>query len=44
LFVYLQARIIDPAQQLLDLRGLEVMRFIENDATKLSHRLKEIAL
>ncbi|XP_033632108.1 pachytene checkpoint protein 2 homolog [Asterias rubens] len=39
----MRARIIDPAQQLLDLRGLEVMRFIENDATKLSHRLKEIA-
>ncbi|XP_022099590.1 pachytene checkpoint protein 2 homolog [Acanthaster planci] len=39
----MRARIISPAQQLLDLRALEVMRFIENDATKLSLKLKEIA-
>ncbi|XP_077982391.1 pachytene checkpoint protein 2 homolog [Glandiceps talaboti] len=36
--------IISPAQQLMDMRGLEVMRFIENDATRLSLKLREIAI
>nr|AHB51067.1 pachytene checkpoint 2-like protein [Nodipecten subnodosus] len=35
--------IISPAQQLLDLRGLEAMRFMENDATKNSLVLRDIA-
>ncbi|KAJ8302779.1 hypothetical protein KUTeg_019175 [Tegillarca granosa] len=36
--------IITPAQQLLDLRALEVMRFVENDATRLSLKLRDIAM
>ncbi|XP_077862003.1 pachytene checkpoint protein 2 homolog [Saccoglossus kowalevskii] len=39
----MRKRIIQPLQQLLDLRALEVMEFKENDATKLSMRLWEIA-
>nr|QIC49979.1 putative pachytene checkpoint protein 2 [Actinia equina] len=35
--------IISPAQQIIDLRGLEVLRFVHNDATHLSLELKEIA-
>ncbi|KAL5467298.1 hypothetical protein EMCRGX_G031505 [Ephydatia muelleri] len=35
--------IITPTQQILDLRALEVMRFVENDATKLSLWLREIS-
>ncbi|XP_071812724.1 pachytene checkpoint protein 2 homolog [Apostichopus japonicus] len=35
--------IISPSQQILDLRALEVVRYLENDATKHSLRLREIA-
>ncbi|KAK3579945.1 hypothetical protein CHS0354_020842 [Potamilus streckersoni] len=35
--------IISPVHQLVDLKSLEVMKFIENDATKLSINLWEIA-
>ncbi|XP_050395738.1 pachytene checkpoint protein 2 homolog isoform X1 [Patella vulgata] len=36
--------VICPAQQLLDLRSLEIMRFIENEATSVSLQLRNIAL
>lgn len=39
----LQTGIISPSQQILDLRALEVVRYLENDATKHSLRLREIA-
>jgi hypothetical protein len=35
--------IICPAQQIMDLRALEVMRYVENDATRVSLQLREIA-
>ncbi|KAJ8041863.1 Pachytene checkpoint protein 2-like [Holothuria leucospilota] len=35
--------IISPPQQILDLRALEVVRFMENDATKHSLKLREVA-
>ena len=38
-----QAGIITPAQQILDLKCLEMMRLMENDATRLSLKLREIA-
>ena len=41
--VYIQVGIITPSQQILDYRALEVMRFVENDATTLSLKLWEIA-
>ena len=40
---YIQVGIITPSQQILDYRALEVMRFVENDATTLSLKLWEIA-
>ncbi|XP_070575837.1 pachytene checkpoint protein 2 homolog [Ptychodera flava] len=40
----MRAGIITPVQQLLDMRALEVVRFIENDATRLSLRLRDIAI
>ncbi|XP_064641181.1 pachytene checkpoint protein 2 homolog [Lineus longissimus] len=40
----MRAGIITPAQQLLDLRALEVMRYVENDATRLSLKLREVAM
>ncbi|XP_046572427.1 pachytene checkpoint protein 2 homolog [Haliotis rubra] len=40
----MRSGIISPAQQLLDLRDLEVMRFIENDATRLSLHLRNVAI
>ncbi|XP_076470608.1 pachytene checkpoint protein 2 homolog [Babylonia areolata] len=36
--------IIHPAQQLLELRALEVMRFVENNATRPSLQLRDIAM
>ncbi|KAK7491376.1 hypothetical protein BaRGS_00017354 [Batillaria attramentaria] len=36
--------IISPAQQLLELRALEVMRFVDNSATRPSLHLREIAI
>ena len=39
----IQVGIITPSQQILDYRALEVMRFMENDATSLSLKLWEIA-
>jgi len=39
----MQVGIITPAQQILDFRALEVMKFMENDATSLSLKLREIA-
>ena len=42
--VYFQAKIISPAQQMFDLRQLEVMRFMQNDATRLSLQLREISV
>ncbi|XP_078690105.1 pachytene checkpoint protein 2 homolog [Branchiostoma floridae x Branchiostoma belcheri] len=39
----MRAGIISPPQQLLDLRALEVMRFAENNATRHSLRLRELA-
>ena len=38
-----QAGIISPVQQILDLRCLEMMRLLENEATRLSLRLRDIA-
>ena len=35
--------IITPNRQILDLRALEIMRFTENKATRLSLRLRDIA-
>ena len=35
--------IIHPNRQILDLRALEIMRFTENEATRLSLRLRDIA-
>ena len=35
--------IITPNRQILDLRALEIMRFTENEATRLSLRLRDIA-
>ena len=35
--------IIQPNRQILDLRALEIMRFTENEATRLSLRLRDIA-
>jgi len=40
---FMQVGIITPAQQILDFRALEVMKFMENDATSLSLKLREIA-
>ena len=39
-----QVGIINPAQQLLELRALEMMRFAKNNATQPSLQLREIAL
>ncbi|XP_041353322.1 pachytene checkpoint protein 2 homolog [Gigantopelta aegis] len=36
--------IISPSQQLFDLQALEVMRFVENDATRLSLLLRNVAI
>ena len=38
-----QAGIISPVQQILDLRCLEMMRLLENEATRHSLRLRDIA-
>lgn len=35
--------IVHPNRQILDLRTLEIMRFTENEATRLSLRLRDIA-
>ena len=35
--------IIHPSRQILDLRTLEIMRFTESEATRLSLRLRDIA-
>ena len=35
--------IVTPNRQILDLRTLEIMRFTENDATRPSLRLRDIA-
>ncbi|XP_052061155.1 pachytene checkpoint protein 2 homolog [Mytilus californianus] len=40
----MKAKIISPAQQMFDLRQLEVMRFMQNDATKLSLQLRDISI
>lgn len=40
----LQTGIISPSQQLLDLRALELMRFVENAVTKLSLQLRDVAM
>ncbi|XP_013381834.1 pachytene checkpoint protein 2 homolog [Lingula anatina] len=40
----MRSGIISPPQQLIDMRALEVMRFSENNATKLSLRLRQIAI
>ena len=39
----IQVGIITPSQQILDYRALEVMRFVENEATSVSLKLWEIA-
>ncbi|CAI8038855.1 Pachytene checkpoint protein 2 homolog [Geodia barretti] len=39
----MRAGIISPVQQILDLRCLEMMRLLENEATRLSLRLRDIA-
>ncbi|KAL5020851.1 hypothetical protein ScPMuIL_000006 [Solemya velum] len=39
----MRSGIIMPAQQLLDLRALEVMSFAENEATKLSLQLRDVS-
>ena len=39
----LQTGIISPVQQILDLRCLEMMRLLENEATRHSLRLRDIA-
>jgi hypothetical protein len=39
----MRAGIITPNRQILDLRALEIMRFTENEATRLSLRLRDIA-
>lgn len=39
----MRAGIIAPNRQILDLRALEIMRFTENEATRLSLRLRDIA-
>lgn len=40
---HLQVGIISSTHQLLDLRTLEVLRFLENDTTRLSLHLRDIA-
>lgn len=40
----MKAKIISPAQQMFDLRQLEVMRFMQNDATRLSLQLRDISI
>lgn len=40
----IRAGIMSPLQQLFDLRALELMKFTENDATKFSLKLREIAV
>lgn len=39
----IQVGIITPSQQILDYRALELMRFVENEATSVSLKLWEIA-
>lgn len=40
----MKTKIISPAQQMFDLRQLEVMRFTQNDATRLSLQLRDISI